>query len=203
MLIISFLLLAAAVIYATNAWFTKMVSSADMKFKVAKWDFTANQEIQDMVINIYEYGSLSGGVVAPGTAGYIPLQLSARNSNSDVDYYVTVDKSAMSDEFKQRIKLSYKDESGMHEFLNEGHDLRGTLEAGKTHTVIIYWEWLYEPLTGTGSDGKPTPAEIYAFDEYDTRVGKNPALYAKYMNATIKIAGAQVEPVTAETPPGG
>jgi len=203
MLIISFLLLIAAAVYATTAWFTKMVSAADMEFTVAKWDFTANQELQDMVINIYEYGSLNGeNLVAPGTAGYIPIQLSAENSDTAVDYYVTVDKSQMSPEFQRRINIYYIGEDSVrHDFKNDGNDMRGTLPPHGLKTVIIYWEWIYE--LQAGSDGTPTQAEIDAFNEFDTEVGRNPELYAKYMNATIRIAGAQVKPETEEVPPSG
>jgi hypothetical protein len=108
MLIISFLLLIAAVIYATSAWYTKMVSVADMEFKVARWDFAANQQLDDMVLNIYEYSTLNNQLVAPGTAGYIPIQLTAEGSDTDIDYYITVDKSKMSEEFKKRIRIYYK-----------------------------------------------------------------------------------------------
>jgi hypothetical protein len=193
MLILSFLLLAAAVIYATNAWYTKMVSVADMEFEVARWDFAANQQLDDMVLNIYEYSTLHDQLVAPGTAGYIPIQLTALESDTDVNYYITVDKSPMSEEFKKRIRIYYKDGTGEHDFHNDGNDLSGVLIKGTETTVIIYWEWIYE--LNTDENGNPLTAEqILANNEFDTEVGKNPELYVKDMNAIISIAGAQVKP---------
>ena len=198
LLIISILLLAAVAIYATTAWFTKMVSVSGMEFSVAKWDFTANQTLEDMVINIYEYASLNHNLAAPGTAGYIPIQLSATKSDTDVDYYITVDKSSMSEEFQDRLFFYFLDSDGnRHDFENEGNDLSGTLARGTTTTVIIYWEWIYELTFVVPEGGELTEdqeAAIEAHNEFDTKVGKNPALYAQYMNAKIKIAGSQVVP---------
>jgi hypothetical protein len=205
MLILSFLLLIAVVIYATTAWFTKMVSTANMKFTVAKWDFTADQMLDDMTLNIYDYASLNDNLVAPGTNGYIPIELSAKKSDSDVDYYITVDKSNMSDEFKQRINIYYLDaDSVRHDFKNDGNDMSGTLARGTSTTITLYWEWIYEPTFTSTEDQALTDAEkqakLDAFNAYDTKVGKNPTLYAKYMNATIKIAGVQVVPAATPTP---
>jgi hypothetical protein len=196
MLIISFLLLAAVVVYMTTAWFTKMVSVTGMDFSVAKWDFTANQMLGDMIVNVYEYSSLSDKLAAPGTAGYIPLELSAEKSDTDLDYYVTVDKTSMSAEFQERIHFYYDAADGTRtEFLNAGNDMSGIITKGTTKTVYIYWVWDYEPsYANSGSLTAEQQKELDAYNEFDTEVGKKPTLYVKYMDATVKIAGAQVVP---------
>ena len=187
----SALLLAAAVFYLTSAWYTKMVSVAGMEFSAAQWDFTASHTVDDMYINVYSYASLTTHKAAPGTAGYIPIVLSASESDSDVDFRITVDKSTMSEEFQQRFRFYYKTtEDGTEtDFSDSSVEMTGTIPYRQSVTVHIYWEWLYEP---TGED--VTEEQIAAFNEFDTKVGQNPALYVQDMNARIRIAGAQAAP---------
>ncbi len=205
---ISCTLLIVVIVYMAVAWYTKMVSVSGMEFEVAQWDFNANQLLDDMKINVYQYSTISKAndpnpqLAAPGTAGYIPIKLSADYSETDVEYYITVDKTSMSEEFQKRIFFYYKDSSGnMHEFENKGNDLSGIIKARETKTINIYWEWIYElKPTPSGPEGSYTALqqeEIDANNAFDTEVGKNPTLYVPYMNATVKIAGVQVKPVLA------
>jgi len=192
------MLLVSVLIYATTAWFTKMVSVSGMEFSVAQWDFAANQTLDDMIINVYEYASMNGHLAAPGTAGYIPILLSATHSDTDVEYYVTVDDSSMSQEFRDRIYFYYIDSGGVqHVFENDGNDMTGVITRGTSTTITIYWEWIYE-LEFNLPEGQELTEEqqqaIEDHNEFDTRVGQNPSLYAVYMNATVRIAGVQVEP---------
>ncbi|NCB52317.1 MAG: hypothetical protein EOM54_10600 [Clostridia bacterium] len=198
MLIISSMLLVSVLIYATTAWFTKMVSVSGMEFSVAQWDFTANQTLDDMTINVYEYASLNGHLAAPGTAGYIPVLLSATHSDTDVVYYITVDESSMSQEFQDRIFFYYIDSGGVQRiFENDGNDMTGVIAHGTSTTITIYWEWIYE-LEFHVPEGQELTEEqrqaIEDHNEFDTRVGQNPSLYASYMNATVRIAGVQAQP---------
>lgn len=205
LLLLSTALLAAVVIFATVAWFTKMTSVSGLKFDVAQWDFTANQMIDDMVVNVYQYSTMADRVAAPGTAGYIPILLTATESETDIDYYITVNKSSMSQEFQDRIFFYYEDDmKNRHEFVNKGEDLSGTLPRGTTTVIYIYWEWIYElVLEPAGENGAHTAeqlASMAAHDRFDTLVGQNPSLYIPLMNATIQIAGVQVEPVPTQSP---
>lgn len=198
MLIISSALLVAVLIYATTAWFTKMVSVTGMEFSVAQWDFAANQTVDDMIINVYEYATLNDNLAAPGTAGYIPMTLSATHSDTDVEYYVTVDKSTMSEEFQNRIYFYYLDSNGTrHEFMDDGNDMTGIIPHGTSISITIYWEWIYE-LEFDLQEGQQLTEEqqeaIETHNEFDTKVGENPSLYKQCMNAKVKIAGVQVVP---------
>lgn len=206
LLILSAILLVAITIYATQAWFTKMTSVSGLRFDVAQWDFAANHLVDDRIINVYQYATLANQVAAPGTAGFIPIELSALDSETDIDYYVTVDKSSMGKEFQDRIFFYYKDETTnlQKPFLNEGGDLAGTLLRGQTKEITIYWEWIYElkPVP-EGENGAYTAEQLAIMaehDRYDTLVGKNPALFATLMNARVLIAGAQVQPAPEAGP---
>jgi hypothetical protein len=206
LLVLSLTLLVAVTFYATQAWFTKMTSVSGLRFDVAQWDFAANQLVDDRIVNVYQYASLANQVAAPGTAGIIPIELSATDSQTDIDYYITVDKSSMGEEFQDRIFFYFKDETtGLQkEFLNEGEDLAGTLLRGQTKVITIYWKWIYElELIPEGQDDAYTPEQLSIMaehDRYDTLVGKNPALFATLMNARVLIAGAQVQPAPEAGP---
>ena len=205
LLVLSLTLLVAVTFYATQAWFTKMTSVSGLRFDVAQWDFAANQLVDDRIVNVYQYASLANQVAAPGTAGIIPIELSATDSQTDIDYYITVDKSSMGEEFQDRIFFYFKDETGLQkEFLNEGEDLAGTLLRGQTKVITIYWKWIYElELIPEGQYDAYTPEQLSIMAEhhrYDTLVGKNPALFATLMNARVLIAGAQVQPAPEAGP---
>lgn len=191
MLGLSLLLLTAAAIYLTTAWYTKMVSVSGVEFKAAQWDFTANHTVDDMVINVYEYASLNEKLAAPGTAGWIPITLGATESDTDINFQISVDKSSMSEEFQARISFYYKNAAGERQELGSAEQfLSGVIPHGGQTTANIYWEWLYEaPATVTD------PQARTAWDEFDTQVGQNPALYVGDMSATLSIAGAQSVPV--------
>lgn len=158
---LSCLLLIGVTVYITMAWYTRMVSTAGMEFEVAQWDFTANQMIDDFTVNIYQYSHVlqENGVTqvaAPGTAGYIPITLSLGDSQVDIQYYITVDTSTMSEEFQDRIFFYYTEEVDEDDtssstskeliaFEGLGEDMTGIITLDeKTKLVYVYWEWIYE-----------------------------------------------------------
>lgn len=208
-------MLVMVTIFLTVAWYTRMVSTAGMEFEVAQWEFMANELVDDFYVNIYQYASLTENKAAPGTAGYVNLELNLGESETDIEYYITVDKTTMSNEFQDRIYFYYEEESSDEEsadeesdestkklvlFQNQGDDLVGTITLEEpVKTITIYWQWLYEMpeyldgLENTKSGG------IYSaetWDAFDTLVGKNPELYEQYMMATIQVYAVQVEPDT-------
>lgn len=203
------LLLLAAVISLTVAWYTKMVSSMGMEFHVAEWDFSANFAVDDIIVNVFEYQSLNENMAAPGTRGFIPLRLSTELSDTDVNFTITIDRTTMSDEFRARIFFYYLDEENAKVYLggspdapDEDNTFTGIIPRedlggnGGVANVKLYWEWLYEaPASVTD------PLEREAWDEFDTNVGRNPELYAKDMVAKISIVGVQVEPTETTAQP--
>lgn len=192
LLAISILLLVAAGIYFTLAWYTKMTSVSGLEFDVAKWDYSANYSIGDYQLNVYEYSNVNGDKAAPGTAGEIPIVLTATSSDDDVEYKLTIDKSTMSPEFQERI-FFYEDPE-MEQMITETSSLTGVIERGGESTVTVYWKWIYEFGEIPTGYGKVENETAESFDEFDTEVGKHPDLYEPKMNATIVITGLQEKP---------
>jgi len=213
LLVVSLILLLAAGMYMAFAWYTKMTSASEMTFDTAKWEYSANFSSDPIIINIYnspvslEDGTTGVAVVsgkaAPGTEGYAPVVLSAGNSDVAVGYTISVDKSLMSDEFKERIYFfqdaamttpagdSWGDASG-----NGRTVMTGTLQPGETKTVILYWRWVYDSAEVSQIAGgrRTTTATAAEFDAFDTKVGMNPDHYEKDMVAQVLISGTQVQP---------
>ncbi len=193
LLAVSILLLLVVGIYFTLAWYTKMTSVGGMNFNVAKWDFDANYSIGDLYLNVYSYTHVNGGLAAPGTSGEMPILLSAEDSDTDISFLITIDKTTMSNEFQERIYF-YKDKE-MQQMITPDSTITGIIDAGGTTTVKIYWKWIYEFSdipTGYGTIENETAA---LFNEFDTAVGKRPDLYESKMNAAIRISGLQTDPV--------
>ncbi len=208
---LAFVLALFSCIFMTVAWYTKMVSVSGLEFKTAEWDFTANYAVSGIVVNVYEYSTITDNpepLAAPGTKGYIPLKLSAWQSDTDVSFTLLLDRKTMSEEFQKRIFFYYCTTTpGGNEISNTeteykvylhgspitpGADqaiMEGTVPRGDSTEVYIFWEWLYEAPEGS------TDEVARAWDEFDTNVGKNPAIYVDEMNAKISIAGVQAEPV--------
>ncbi len=212
---VTVLLLLSSVIFLTMAWYTKMVSVSGMEFHAAQWDFTANYAVDHIEINVFEYATLEKGRAAPGTGGMIPLRLSAWQSDTDVEYAITIDRSQMSEEFRERIYFYYLVDEVVVEngetvtkqkkvYFNgsptdpEAKDeiLRGEIKKNGEMNMYIYWEWLYTaPASLTEGLEPAARLEVEAaWDEFDTAVGKNPELYVQDMNAKISIVGVEVEP---------
>ncbi len=200
LMVVALILLVAALIFFTTAWYTKMVSTAGVNLQAAQWDFTANHTVDAIQVNVYEYESMAKGRhrAAPGTAGWIPVTLGATQSDTDVTYYLSVDKSSMSQEFKERIFFYYykADESGNRTkvYLNEKPEsatesiepqMTGTIPAKGQIQVKVGWEWIYEAPTSVTEPGRTT------WDEFDTKVGRNPDLYESDMAAAIKVMGVE------------
>ncbi len=210
---ISTVVLLAATIMFTVAWYTKMVSVSGLEFKTAQWDFTANYSVDEIAVNVYEYTTLTDEpdpVAAPGTKGYIPLRLSAFQSDTDIEFTLLLDRGNMSEDFQKRIFFyCYVDadgnilntEEGTKVYLHGGPSdvggteptkpvpMTGTIKHGESTDVYIFWEWLYEAPTGS------TTLEAEAWDEFDSKVGNNPKLYKEQMNAKISVLGVQMKPI--------
>ncbi len=213
---VTLVLLLSVLVFFTVAWYTKMVSVSGMNFQAAQWDFTANFAIDQMVVSVYDYSSLSEDHAAPGALGYIPITLRAIQSDTDIQFTIQVDRSGMSEEFQERIFFFYYklDENGDRIQDENGQDLRfyfqgsptdptvkenmvGVIEKGQTLQVQVCWEWLYE------APESATDEQKLAWDEFDTQVGLNPELYAQDMYAKISIAGVEVNPQEEPVVPEG
>ncbi len=104
---VSAVLLIMAVVYFATAWYTKMVNVSDLTFNVAQWEFSANNMIDSLVLDVYEYDTLEIGYIAPGSAGFIPVDISVADANTSINYYITLDASGMSETMQQRMQFYY------------------------------------------------------------------------------------------------
>lgn len=215
LLIASFLLLLAAGVYMAFAWYTKMTSASDMTFDAARWEYSANYAVDDFSIGVYtspiidtdgdEFVAIVNGKAAPGTKGFCPVVLSAEDSDAAVGYVLKVDKSTMSPEFQERI-FFYQDPAmtvpvgtDWGSTTEPGNVMTGTIPAGQSKTVNIYWKWVYDldELTSLDSSIEPLEASAEEFDAFDTMVGKNPERYEPDMRAQLLITGSQISPEEA------
>ena len=155
MLGIAFLLLVSVLLYLSYAWYTKMTSVTHLEFQTADWNMNANENIDNFTVNVYRYPPIQNGVgdiAAPGTSGYVPIVLSAKRSDSDADYVISVNKGTMSEEFQKRIYFytSATDFSSATEFVftttaeRDKNVVTGTVLAGASNTEYIYWHWVYD-----------------------------------------------------------
>ena len=225
MLLISVVLLISAAVYLTVAWYTKMTAVTTTEFDVAQWDFRANYQIDSVYASVYRYSNVNNNKAAPGTGGYIPVVLSADQSDVDVEYVITMSKESLSEEMQKRLifyyrngdtepayRVGYDETTGQYQTgysadtlvrFDEAtaaspRALAGTITRGTAEKKVqLFWRWVYdadEAYKNGLISTKPEEAEITAWDEYDTKVGKNPDAYEEDMKATIKIVGAQIRP---------
>ena len=219
LLVASLLLLLAAGVYMAYAWYTKNTSASDMSFNAARWEYSANFSTEPIELNIcsmpvkYADGSegisIVEGKAAPGTEGFAPIVLSAGESEIAVGYSLSVDKSLMSDEFKERIYFFQDEEMTQPAGDNWGDTggngrtvITGILEPGETKTIIIYWRWVYDAaeIQNTAGGKRYTSMSSQEFDAFDTMVGSNPERYKADMVAQVLISGTQVEPGASNAP---
>ena len=199
LLLLSVLMLVSAGAYLTFAWYTKVTSVSSMTFEAAQWEFTANYEVSDFEINVNSYTTSNEGMAAPGTAGVIPIRLSATNSHTDVYYQIRLDKSTMDPRFQERIFFS-KDAACTQSLETKDAYMDGVIDVGGSQKYVdvkIYWKWIYEfdELEDIPVDVEPIEKNAAEFDAFDTQVGKNPELYEDMMSATITIVGTQRSPI--------
>jgi len=208
LLAVSIVLLVSATLYLAFAWYTKMTSVSNIEFTAAKWDFRANYSSDSYEINVYNYPrtDASGliveeGKAAPGTAGFVPVLLSATSSETDVNYSITVDKSTMSKEFQERIYFYSDPLMRDTDILDSEHPLTGTIPHGQAVTAKVYWKWIYEKRDVPAWASSILPGETAEqFDAFDLKVGKNPEQYTPYMGAQLYITGAQTQPGAPASP---
>ena len=153
LLIVSILLLVCTLLYISVAWYTKMTSVSGMDFRAAKWDFNANYQVDSFIVNVYEYTNVTKDRAAPGTAGEIPILLNAENADTDVEYFLYIDKSSMSAEFQKRLFFYYKVDGSeeMIQFKDKTTVMEGIIPLNSNKSlqnkeVKIYWEWVYDYL---------------------------------------------------------
>ncbi|GEM_PF-4985138 len=202
LLLVSFVVFLIAAVAFTYGWYTKMVAVTAVEFEAAQWEFNASTQLDTIYVNVFRYYQVNpnsgeeefGKLAAPGTQGFIPINLSAESSDTDVRYELIIDKSSMSNEFQQRIHF-YRDPECTQEMFSNDEDsaLTGSIPYGTMDMVRIYWKWVYEM---TEVDPSASVEDQIAWDEFDTQVGKYPDLYEGLMNVKLLIRATQLMPVS-------
>lgn len=223
MLIISTVLLISTVLYAAFAWYTKNTSVAGMDFKTAKWDVSANYQLDSFTVNVYEYNTIGEEpYAAPGVWGFIPIEMRADGSNTDVVYTITLDKSSLSKEFQDRLYFYYYSGEGnppenyalpalsdLKELVASGADktsIIGTVEFGKEFNVeCIYWHWLYDYAEYLAYTDPEESAVAQIFELLDGDDAGNVSIFCNYsmeskMFKTENVGPAETYYYKSETP---
>lgn len=108
------------------------------------WSFKVNDQTTAFTVSLPN--------AYPGATGSIPITLSAVGSGVDVSY--TIDAS-MSE--NPNAELSFYSDSGRTEALTLGNGcLTGTITAGQTKDVTIYYTWPYGTTANNSMAGKTT-----------------------------------------------
>ena len=175
LLILSLLVLTVAILVLAFAWYTKMNTISGLDFDVAQWEFNANQQADDFLVNVFKYANVTDQKAAPGTSGYVKVELSALNSDTDVGYYLYVSKDSMDPEFQKRL-FFYTDKECTKEFdysalrpMSENTVSSGTIPRGKKIDAIFYWKWIYEYPEPEPGSPKPKYDQTYNKEIFKTR----------------------------------
>lgn len=148
---IALILLIGMAIVFTYAWYTRITSVSALDFHLARWDFNANYQTQEILVNVYEYTHVYDNpdddvdLAAPGTAGTINVRLGADEADVDIEYMIMLDKSTLSEEFQKRLYFYYRDENDNRiEFDGFNNGLPGTIDAHSSAIASFEWEWIYD-----------------------------------------------------------
>ncbi len=100
-------LIFSSLVYLGVAWYTRIATTHAVTFEVADYELAVNDNTEnEFLVNVYDYSNVKEKTMAPGTAGYIPLRMSARHSDIDVDFSIVV-KNRMSQKMQQHIRFFY------------------------------------------------------------------------------------------------
>lgn len=177
LVLILLLLVAIATTYVggTYAKYTESVSGNGTA-TVAKWDFTTDNAISNLTINFtetYNASTLIAGKIAPGTSGSFAISVKNTNTETGVDFTLTLGSVT---NIPTNLKF-YKDSTFTTQITPGTGTITGQLIAKDSTglSVPIYWKWDYETSNG---------------DANDTADGKA----ATELTIPITITGTQVAP---------
>ena len=129
----------------TYAYYASKVTGTATASSLA-WSFKVNDEASTFTV------SLPNPNAYPGATGSIPITLSAVGSGVDVSY--TIDASMTTN---PNGELKFYSDSGRSKALTLGNGcLTGTITAGQTKDVTIYYTWPYGTTANNSMAGKTT-----------------------------------------------
>ncbi len=187
-IIVLVVLLVALIAFIGGQAYAKYVSEVRGNgiAEVATWSFKVNgQNEQVEKINLASTcnnETLVNNKIAPGTTGSFNIIVDATDSEVGINYNITFTE----EENKPSNLKFFYNEQEYSSIKDLEEDLSGTIDAndekGKSRTLNIKWEWLYE----TGE----TEEEIKANDLIDTKDGTNIENYT----FDVIVTGTQVQP---------
>lgn len=187
-IIVLVVLLVALIAFIGGQAYAKYVSEVRGNgiAEVATWSFKVNgQNEQVEKINLASTcnnETLVNNKIAPGTTGSFNIIVDATDSEVGINYNITF---AEEENKPSNLKFFYNEQE-YSSIKDLEEDLSGTIDAndekGKSRTLNIKWEWLYE----TGE----TEEEIKANDLIDTKDGTNIENYT----FDVIVTGTQVQP---------
>ena len=176
LLLVLLVLVAVTAMYVASTY-AKYVGEVDGEgtATVAKWSFKDDNEDVDFEVDLtktYDASTLVAKKIAPGTEGSFNIVLNNENTETGVEYTVTLKNIANAPTY---LKF-YSDSAHTEELTVGGDGVTGHMDPNDATgvSVPIYWEWPYE-----SND-----------DATDTSEGEA----AKTMTVTVNVAGVQSEP---------
>lgn len=141
--IITICLLVLLAGVGTYAYYASTVTGTATASSLA-WSFKVNEETNTFTVSLPN--------AYPGATGSIPITLSAVGSGVDVSY--TIDASMTTN---PNGELKFYSDSGRSKALTLGNGcLTGTITAGQTKDVTIYYTWPYGSTANNNMAGKTT-----------------------------------------------
>lgn len=141
--IITICLLVLLAGVGTYAYYASKVTGTATASSLA-WSFKANEQTSSFTVSLDD--------AYPGAVGSIPITLSAVGSEVDVSY--TIDASMTTN---PNAELKFYSDSGRSKALTLGNGcLTGTITAGQTRDVTIYYTWPYGSTANNSMAGKTT-----------------------------------------------
>lgn len=184
------LMLLVVLVALGIAWYTRVGNVYSITFEVADYDLAVNRNVDDkFLLNVYEYAEVTNKKMAPGTIGWLPLEISTEYSKVDVAYSIFIE-SQMATTIRKHFRFFVLKETAATtadsekietyhygdavaqdqlskydlEVLNSPDDvIQGSMKAGSKETLCIYWEW-YLDAEDAGKKGEKFGADASAKD---------------------------------------
>lgn len=144
--------------------------------EIAKWSFKIAKDGEEIkkvkLTDTVEKDTLVNGKIAPGTSGYIDIELDATGAEVGIDYIVQ-----FSDEINKPTNIKFLYSGSWYTSLAEIGEIKGKIKLGEEQKarISIKWTWIYE--SGTTND------EREKSDEIDTNTGISALDYSFKINA--------------------
>lgn len=92
MVLVSGLIVVAVLVAVGIAWYTRIVNSYSVTFEVADYDLAINKNSDGyFLLDVYGYSQVTNKKMAPGTVGWLPLEISNTYGQVEVSYTIAVE----------------------------------------------------------------------------------------------------------------